>query len=80
MFMFDDDNGSRLVVLAVPWRQTNAPMTQHAGDGVAGFSWSDGGSATALSEMSLQTFCIRSPMRRAARYAAPRAWGDQMGG
>ncbi|WP_024518581.1 anti-sigma factor [Bradyrhizobium sp. Tv2a-2] len=45
MFMFDDDHGSRIVVLTRPMNGTdeNAPMTPHAKGDVAGFAWADGG-------------------------------------
>ena len=45
MFMYDDDHGSRIVVLTRPMNGTdgNAPMTPHTRDDVAGFAWADGG-------------------------------------
>lgn len=47
LFMYDDDKGTRLVVLARPMAGpmpgVGAPMTAHAGDGINGFSWSDDG-------------------------------------
>ena len=44
MFMYDDDLGDRLVVLTRPMTSDqNAPMAPLSGDGVAGFSWADGG-------------------------------------
>ncbi|MDI4663484.1 anti-sigma factor [Xanthobacter autotrophicus] len=44
LFMYDDDAGSRLVMLARPLASDpKAPMTPHARDGVNGFSWSDNG-------------------------------------
>ena len=44
MFMYDDDRGSRLVVLARPMQEDqNAPMAPHSGDGVSGFAWADDG-------------------------------------
>lgn len=44
LFMYDDDRGSRLVVLSRPMAaDADAPMTAHAGQGINGFSWSDGG-------------------------------------
>ncbi len=37
---YDDDRGSRLVVLARPMHEDqNAPMAPHSGDGVSGFAW-----------------------------------------
>ena len=44
LFMYDDDRGSRLVVLARPMHEDqNAPMAPHSGDGVSGFAWADDG-------------------------------------
>jgi anti-sigma factor RsiW len=45
MFMYDDDHGSRIVLLTRPMNGTdeNAPMTPHAKGDVAGFAWADGG-------------------------------------
>ena len=45
MFMYDDDHGSRIVVLTRPMNGTdeNAPMTPHVKGDVAGFAWADGG-------------------------------------
>lgn len=44
LFMYDDDRGSRLVVLSRPMAaDADAPMTAHAEHGVNGFSWSDDG-------------------------------------
>ncbi|QIB35236.1 anti-sigma factor family protein [Ancylobacter pratisalsi] len=45
LFMYDDDKGTRLVVLARPMASSTpgAPMTAHAGGGINGFSWSDDG-------------------------------------
>ncbi len=44
LFMYDDDQGKRLVMLARPMKaDAEAPMTPHAGHGVHGFSWSDDG-------------------------------------
>ena len=44
MFMYDDDRGDRLVVLTRPMTSDqNAPMAPLSGEGVAGFSWADGG-------------------------------------
>lgn len=44
MFMYDDDRGSRLVVLTRPMHEDqNAPMAPHSGDGVSGFAWADDG-------------------------------------
>ncbi len=44
LFMYDDDHGTRLVMLARPMAvDANAPMVPHAKDGVNGFSWSDNG-------------------------------------
>ncbi|CAN7741253.1 anti-sigma factor [Bosea sp. LjRoot9] len=44
LFMYDDDRGSRLVVLARPMLAENdAPMARHSQGGVNGWSWADGG-------------------------------------
>jgi anti-sigma factor RsiW len=45
MFMYDDDRGTRLVMLARPMQQAdqNAPMTAHAGAGINGYAWADDG-------------------------------------
>ncbi|MDB5503450.1 MAG: anti-sigma factor [Tardiphaga sp.] len=44
MFMYDDDRGTRLVVLARPMQADhNAPMTRHADGPVNGFAWADNG-------------------------------------
>ncbi|MDI4233820.1 anti-sigma factor [Bradyrhizobium sp. Arg237L] len=45
MFMYDDDHGSRIVVLTRPMSSAdqNAPMTPQSQDGVGGFAWADDG-------------------------------------
>ncbi len=45
MFMYDDDHGSRIVVLTRPMSSAdqNAPMTAQSQGDVAGFAWADGG-------------------------------------
>ena len=45
MFMYDDDRGSRLVVLARPMNSAarNAPMTPQSHGDVGGFAWADDG-------------------------------------
>lgn len=44
LFMYDDDRGSRLVVLTRPMRvQGDAPMAEHSQGGVNGWSWADDG-------------------------------------
>jgi len=45
MFMYDNDHGSRIVVLTRPMNgiDENAPMTPHTKGDVAGFAWADGG-------------------------------------
>jgi anti-sigma factor RsiW len=49
MFMYDDDRGDRLVVLTRPMATDhNAPMSPHAGNNIAGFSWADGGMGYSL--------------------------------
>jgi anti-sigma factor RsiW len=49
MFMYDDDRGTRLVVLTRPMREEeSAPMVPHSGDGVSGFVWADDGMGYSL--------------------------------
>lgn len=45
MFMYDDDHGSRIVVLIRPMSSSDqdAPMTAQSKADVAGFAWADGG-------------------------------------
>lgn len=44
MIMYDDDRGTRLVLLARPMAvDQNAPMAPHFQDGVSGFAWVDRG-------------------------------------
>jgi anti-sigma factor RsiW len=45
MFMYDDDHGSRLVVLTRPMSSAdqNAPMTSQSQGDVRGFAWADDG-------------------------------------
>ena len=45
MFMYDDDHGSRLVVMTRPMTSVdqNAPMTPQSQGDVAGFAWADDG-------------------------------------
>ncbi|WP_454624227.1 anti-sigma factor family protein [Bradyrhizobium cenepequi] len=45
MFMYDDDRGSRIVMLTRPMSKAdqNAPMTAHSNGGTSGFVWADGG-------------------------------------
>jgi anti-sigma factor RsiW len=45
MFMYDDDHGSRVVVLTRPMSSAdqNAPMTARANGGATGFAWADDG-------------------------------------
>jgi anti-sigma factor RsiW len=45
MFMYDDDHGSRLVVLTRPMNRADqeAPMAAQSKGNVAGFAWADGG-------------------------------------
>jgi anti-sigma factor RsiW len=45
MFMYDDDRGSRLVVLTRPMSSAdrNAPMTSQSQDDVGGIAWADDG-------------------------------------
>jgi len=50
MFMYDDDLGSRIVVLTRPMSSAdqNAPMTPQSHDDVAGFAWADDGMGYSL--------------------------------
>jgi anti-sigma factor RsiW len=50
MFMYDDDRGSRIVVLTRPMSRAdqNAPMTPQSHDDVAGFAWADDGMGYSL--------------------------------
>ena len=49
MYMYDDDHGSRLVVLTRPMStDQNAPMIPQSRDDVAGFTWADGGMGYSL--------------------------------
>lgn len=45
MFMYDDDRGSRIVMLTRPMSSAdqNAPMTSQSQGGVGGFAWADDG-------------------------------------
>lgn len=45
MFMYDDDHGSRVVVLTRPMSSAdqNAPMTEQLNGGATGFAWADDG-------------------------------------
>ncbi len=44
MFMYDDDRGTRLAMLARPMTvDQNAPMKPHAAQGINGFAWADNG-------------------------------------
>ena len=45
MFMYDNDHGSRIVVLTRPMSSAdqNAPMTPQSQDDVGGLSWADDG-------------------------------------
>ena len=45
MFMYDDDHGSRLVVLTRPMSSAdqNAPMTSQSQGDVGGIAWADDG-------------------------------------
>jgi anti-sigma factor RsiW len=50
MFMYDDDKGSRIVMLTRPMNRTdqNAPMTARSDGDVAGFTWADSGTGYSL--------------------------------
>jgi anti-sigma factor RsiW len=44
LFMYDDDQGARLVLLSRAMAiDENAPMAQHSGGSVSGFAWADKG-------------------------------------
>jgi anti-sigma factor RsiW len=44
MFMYDDDRGTRLVMLTRPMAaDQNAPMTSHVNGAINGFAWADKG-------------------------------------
>lgn len=45
MFMYDDDRGTRMVLLTRPMAAAdrNAPMTPHTGNGTNGYAWADNG-------------------------------------
>ena len=45
MFMYDDDRGTRMVLLTRPMAAADqtAPMTPHAGNGINGYAWADNG-------------------------------------
>jgi anti-sigma factor RsiW len=44
LFMYDDDRGTRLVMLTRPMvADQNAPMTSHANGPINGFAWADKG-------------------------------------
>lgn len=45
MFMYDDDHGSRIVMLTRPMSKAdqNAPMTAHSNGSASGFVWADNG-------------------------------------
>jgi len=50
MFMYNNDRGSRIVMLTRPMNSTdqNAPMTPRSNGDVAGFSWADGGTGYSI--------------------------------
>jgi anti-sigma factor RsiW len=49
MFMYDDDQGDRLVVLTRPMATDQGqPMTPHSGSDVSGFAWADDGMGYSL--------------------------------
>ena len=44
LFMYDDDHGTRLVLLSRDMAiDKNAPMAQHSHGSIAGFAWADKG-------------------------------------
>jgi anti-sigma factor RsiW len=49
MFMYDDDRGTRLVMLARPMRtEQGAPMAPQSDRGISGFTWADDGMGYSL--------------------------------
>jgi anti-sigma factor RsiW len=49
MLMYDDDHGTRLVMLTRPMAaDQNAPMSLHSRGAVSGFTWADGGMGYSL--------------------------------
>jgi len=70
MFMYDDDHGSRLVVLTRPMStDQNAPMIPQSRDDVAGFTWADGGMGYSLVGQTVAESLrpIANEVRRQAR-------------
>lgn len=70
MFMYDDDHGNRLVVLARPMAADQGrPMTSHSGGDVSGFAWADDGMGYSLvGQSSPETLRpIANEARRQAR-------------
>ena len=49
MFMYDDDRGNRLVLLARAMRsEQSAPMAPHSGGDISGYAWADAGMGYSL--------------------------------
>jgi anti-sigma factor RsiW len=71
MFMYDDDHGSRVVVLTRPMSSAdqNAPMTARSNGGASGFTWADNGIGYSLvGEAPAETLRpVANEVRRQAR-------------
>jgi anti-sigma factor RsiW len=71
MFMYDDDHGSRIVVLTrrMSSADHDAPMTAHAKGNVAGFAWADAGIGYSLvgEEPAESLRPVANEVRRQAR-------------
>jgi anti-sigma factor RsiW len=71
MFMYDDDHGSRVVVLTRPMSSAdqNAPMTARSDGGANGFTWADNGLGYSLvGEAPTETLRpVANEVRRQAR-------------
>ncbi|WGD50206.1 anti-sigma factor [Bradyrhizobium sp. CB1650] len=71
MFMYDDDHGSRVVVLTRPMTSAdqNAPMTAQSSGSASGFAWADNGIGYSLvGEAPAETLRpIANEVRRQAR-------------
>lgn len=71
MFMYDDDHGSRVVVLTRPMSSAdqNAPMTAQSSGSATGFAWADNGIGYSLvGEVPAETLRpVANEVRRQAR-------------
>jgi anti-sigma factor RsiW len=71
MFMYDDDHGSRVVVLTRPMSSAdqNAPMTAQSSGSASGFAWADNGIGYSLvGEASAESLrSVANEVRRQAR-------------